>query len=334
MALEETRQRLGDALRLLAEPAPGEGVISATLAGDLRPLLGLQTIFSAYSVVTHPTPRPRGLLGHQHFTRLLAQIEAARRLAPAGSYQSLYLSAAGAESAVLTRLKDELASALDLQLASHEGDLLLRLRRPPDGSPGWQTLVRLSPRPLATRPWRACNYEGALNAAVAHAMCRLTRPSPDDHYLNLACGSGSLLIERLACAPARRVVGVDIAGEALACARQNLAQTRRGGMVRLVQADAAELPFPTASFDVLTADLPFGHLVGTHQANLENYPRWLDEAARLLRPGGRLCLITHEVRLTQTLLTGDDRWRSELEQRVWLGGLHPRLFLLTRTTRR
>ena len=40
---------------------------------------------------------------------------------------------------------------------------------PARGGDGWETLVRTTPRPLATRYWRVCNYEAALNATVAHA---------------------------------------------------------------------------------------------------------------------------------------------------------------------
>ena len=82
--------------------------------------------------------------------------------------------------------------------------------------------MRLSPRPLTARAWRVCNLPGALNAVVAHAMVALSAPNPADRYLNLACGSGTLLVERLALGPARLAVGCDNAAGPLDCARANL----------------------------------------------------------------------------------------------------------------
>src|SRR5207302_4929243 len=87
---------------------------------------------------------------------------------------------------------------------------------------GWETLVRLSPRPLSARPWRVCNLPGALDATAASAIARLAGPRPDERYLNLASGSGTLLIERLALGPAGPAVGVELDPRALDCARRNL----------------------------------------------------------------------------------------------------------------
>ena len=63
---------------------------------------------------------------------------------------------------------------------------------------------------------------GALNAAVASAMTRLLQPTARDVFVNLCCGSGSLLIERAAHGPAARLIGLDIASTALALCRANL----------------------------------------------------------------------------------------------------------------
>ncbi len=330
VAQAEMRARLGRQARFAAADVPG--CIAFDWGGDLRALLKLQTVQAVYLLERFAVARPRALLGDEHFRRLLALCETARRLHPAGAFKTFAISAAGSDSAVMVRLKNELARRMALS-AAEESDLLVRLRPTPagTGSGGWDALVRLSPRPLATRAWRVCNFEGALNGAVAHAIVRLTRPTSRDTFLNIACGSGTLLIERLAAGPARQAIGCDIDPRALGCARRNISAAGAAEPVALVRADGCALPLPDRCVDALCADLPFGHLVGSHAENVRAYPQILREAARVARAGARFGLITHEARLMEQLLAdAASLWRIEQMLRVELGGLHPRVFVLQR----
>jgi 23S rRNA G2445 N2-methylase RlmL len=172
--------------------------------------------------------------------------------------------------------------------------------------------------------------EGALNAAVAHAINWLTQPDGRDTYLNIGCGSGTLLIERLLAAPARRAIGCDTSSEALNCAITNVAAAQLSGRCELQNWDATALPLGNASVDVITADLPFGHLVGSHSENLTLYPALLHEAARVARRDACCALLSHEVRLMERLLADMPEWLIDDVIRVGQGGLHPRIFLLRR----
>lgn len=331
IAWKELRAISGPQIRPLTPPATriDTGSLAFEYSGDLRALLRLKTVLSVFLVKSFAVPRPRALLGDEQFRALSGQIATIRRLFPPDAFQTLYLNAAGSETAVMNRLKDELAQQSGLRVALDDGDLVLRLRRATGGE-GWEALIRLSPRPLSARPWRVCNMEGALNATVAHTMALFTRPDPHDTFVNLACGSGSIMIERLSCAPARRVIGCDTSAEALACAQANLAASGHRSPVELHTWDAGTLPLPDRSVDALGADLPFGHLVGSHQANLELYPRIVREAARVAKPGSPFVLITHEVKLMEGLLAASDAWETREVMRIALGGLHPRIFVLRR----
>ena len=326
LARRELR-RLVPTVRL--DPGATPGVIGMDYSGELRPLLRLRSVTSVYLVRHFAVPRPKALLGDEQFRAVIAACETALRLHPAGSFSTLFLSAAGAETAVLNRFKQELAARLGLSVGAEDGDLLLRLRRGAGGE-GWELLVRLSPRPLATRPWRVCNLEGALNGPVAYAMVALTEPTPGDRYLNIGCGSGTLLVERLLLGPARRAIGCDISQAALACAAANLEAAGLAGRAELQQWDARALPLGDGALDVITADLPFGHLVGSHEENLALYPALLAEAARVARRGARAALLSHEVRLMERLLAEMPAWEVVSVTRVDLGGLYPRIFLLRR----
>jgi len=115
--------------------------------------------------------------------------------------------------------------------------------------------------------------------AIAAAAVR-----PGQRALDLAGGSGDLtrLLAR-AVGPAGEVVLADINPRMLAVGRDRLLDAGVAGNVRFVQADAEALPFAERAFDLVT--IAFGLRNVTHKA------RALEEIRRVLRPGGRLCVL-------------------------------------------
>jgi SAM-dependent methyltransferase len=330
IAQAELSDRFGERARF-DQPARA-GALRFSYAGDLAELLALRSVVAIYLVRRFAIPRPKALLGNQQFGELSGAISSAIALAPPGAYATLRLSAAGEDSSVLTRLKAELSQRFGLAVAAEEGDLLIRLRRA-RGDDGWETLVRLTPRPLATRAWRVCNLPGALNASLAYAMIALTEPAPDDVVLNLACGSGTLLIERLLAGRAKQAIGCDTDAAAIECARQNLRAAGLERAARLEGWDAGAMPLGDASASMICADLPFGQLVGSHRENQEFYPRVFAEAARVARPGARMVLLTHEVRLLERSAEKFARqWRLLELLRVRSGGMTPAIGLFRRAS--
>lgn len=99
----------------------------------------------------------------------------------------------------------------------------------------------------------------------------------------LACGTAyvSAWLARMGARP----VAVDLSGEQLATARR--LQERLGPVFPLVQGDAERLPLASASVDLVVSE---------HGAAAWCDPeRWLPEAARILRPGGRLVFLTNSL---------------------------------------
>jgi tRNA (guanine6-N2)-methyltransferase len=321
-------------------PSAREDRVCFHYTGKPRKLLRLRQSVAVHVVKHFAIPRPKALLGHQNLESLLAMIQGGLALHAPGSFETFHISAAGSDSSVFARIEAEIEARTGLQPTQDAGHLLLAVRRPQRLAPnptGWEAALRLSPRPLSARPWRVCDMPGALNATIASVMLRLAQPSPDDCVVNLACGSGTLLIERLALGPARRAVGCDLDARALACAQENLAASGLASAVTLVRCDAGQTPLPSGCATTACVDLPFGMLVGAHQVNERLYPRVLAEAGRLVMERGTMAAITQEVRLFERIVAAQkDCWEPvrtvpiKLPANTRNGYIRPRIYLLRR----
>lgn len=326
-AERELSERFGKRIILLANDKPD--AIYCEYRGDLRDLLSLRTVVAVYLALQFAIPRPRALLGHEHYHRLLQAIADVHSLHMGNTFSGLRISAAGGDSPVFAALIEQLCRDTGLPYDDENGDLLLRVRPSALNTGGWEVLIRLTPRPLATRPWRVHNMPGALNATIAAAMIKMTNPRPTGRFLNMMCGSGTLLIERLQQGPAAIAVGCDIDATALIGARKNLEAAQVADRALLCAWDATELPFVANSFNVICADLPWGQLVGSHADNAALYPKMLTEAARLATPSALLILLTHEIALFERILPlFADIWEVQDVVRALQGGLHPRVYVM------
>jgi 16S rRNA G966 N2-methylase RsmD len=317
-------------------PVPGRGdALRVDIGRPARDALALRTAVAAFVVRHFDVPRPRSLTSGDHLARIVDAMYASLRAAGSSSFR---FEAAGADSAVFARLADELHRATGLAFDPEHGELVVRVVRghATGADPGWDVLVRLGPRPLSARRWREVDFPGAANATIAAAMARLAGLRPDDRVLNLMCGSGTLLVERLLAEEAAAAVGVDDDPAALDAARTNL---RAAGVrnARLVAADATSPAALTEAlgderFDLVLADPPWGDRHGSHAAAPDVHAGLLRAAYAVAAPGARLVVLTHEVRVMERALAGAaDLWRGDDEPlRVFAKGHHPRIWVLHR----
>ena len=278
---------------------------------DLRDALGWRTVVAAYESLVFDVARPRTLISPEHVATIADHVRALP-----SKFASFRLSAAGSDSDDMKRLRGAVSDATGLA-DEEDGELLIRLRR---AEQGWAVLLRLTPRPLSARPWRTERYEGGLNATIAAAIVMATNPQPADRFLDMMCGSGTLLIERLAY-PARSFTGVDIDPDAIAITKTHLRNAAiRGAKVDLYNEDVLTLD---GDYDVLVVNPPWGTSVGSHERNAQLYPELLRAGARL---APRLFVLTHEIKLFESALQAQHDWQLVDQHRFFQKGHWPRLF--------
>ena len=116
---------------------------------------------------------------------------------------------------------------------------------------------------------------------------RVTRQlggSEPRHLLDLATGTGDLLISLLRRCPAvGKATGLDISQRMLDLCRQKLRARGLAERVELVCADASATPFPTGTFDVVT--MAFGI------RNTADAAATLAEIQRVFKPGGTAVIL-------------------------------------------
>jgi ubiquinone/menaquinone biosynthesis C-methylase UbiE len=131
---------------------------------------------------------------------------------------------------------------------------------------------------------RVIDYEEVAAAYAQHRRvhpevlrCLVAAVGPASAVLEVGCGTANYLLalrERVGCS----CYGTDPSAEMLAHARNRTEQ------VHLARGSAEALEFPAASFDLIFSVDVIHHVLGR--------PRFFQEAARVLRLGGKVCTVT------------------------------------------
>lgn len=141
--------------------------------------------------------------------------------------------------------------------------------------PRWGSTYKL----MASEKWKA--KSAAMGKDATDAIVDYARPQAGMKVLDLASGTGEPAITLAArVAPDGQVTALDLSKDLLETAA---ARAQQRGLINFStrQADANQLPFPDASFDLVTSR--FGVMFFDIRA--------LQEARRVLKPGTRACFL-------------------------------------------
>jgi arsenite methyltransferase len=113
----------------------------------------------------------------------------------------------------------------------------------------------------------------------------------DEQVLDMGCGRGAVLLMVATLLPGGRATGVDIwstrdqSGNAIEATRRNAELEGVAGRVELYTADMRKLPFAAGAFDMVVSSLAIHNIGQAH-----GLVQAIDEAVRVLKPGGRILL--------------------------------------------
>ncbi len=149
--------------------------------------------------------------------------------------------------------------------------------------------VRLAKQPIHERPYKEATIAGSLKPTVAAAMVRLGSFERGMSIVDPLCGAGTIPLE--AALMGLNARGGDQDPAALAAAASN--RERAGVNVSFERWDARAIPLEAASIDGVVCNLPWDRQVLVHDDLERFYPACIAEMARVVRPGGRIVLLTN-----------------------------------------
>ncbi len=115
--------------------------------------------------------------------------------------------------------------------------------------------------------------------AIREKLIELAAPTPGERVLDIGCGTGTLAIAIKPQLGAGEVHGIDASPEMIQVAKEKSAKDGSDIDFRVALIEA--IPFPDASFHLVTSSLMLHHLPDDLKRT------GLDEIRRVLKPGGR-----------------------------------------------
>lgn len=159
--------------------------------------------------------------------------------------------------------------------------------------------IRISPIEMGQRDYKHAHIPASLKPTVAYCLVRLSDPQRDDVFLDAMCGAGTILIERAYSGRYRYLLGGDVFPGAIQAAQLNISKKHRPRQLFLW--DAQFLPLTQWSVDKVVCNLPFG-VRGNDGEITKLYRRFLKECERVLKPTGRMVLLTTQQSTLENLL--------------------------------
>ena len=193
------------------------------------------------------------------------------------------------------------------------------------GDDGYISL-KLSANDMAQRPYKQAHIPASLKPTLAYSMARLSRPHPNDVFLDAMCGAGTILLERAEIDRYRYLIGGDVSTEALDATVTNFG--RKHQPRQFFHWDARTLPLRSNTVDKIVCNLPFGETIGNVSQLTNLYRHCLREYARVLKPNGRMVLLTSQDTLFNSELKQRRSLKSTQRLTVDVRGMQARIYVI------
>ncbi len=194
--------------------------------------------------------------------------------------------------------------------------------------------LQLTLTSLNTRHDRPYLPRISLQPHMAYALLAQARIKQSDHYLlDPFCGAGTILLEAASLYPWLSLTGTDYGEKATKGALENLSHAGLLQRASAYQIDVYDLSqvYEKGAFDVIVTNPPFGIKLNRQKAFQAFYRQFLQQAAYLLKPGGRLVLLATKWGMLKKEIKHQGRFIINDIQKVKMGGVDTRIFSLTLT---
>ncbi|WP_420817638.1 TRM11 family SAM-dependent methyltransferase [Paenibacillus ginsengarvi] len=166
--------------------------------------------------------------------------------------------------------------------------------------------------------------QGSIRPTVAAGLVRISKPGPNDVFYDPFCGSGTIPEER-ALFPARKILASDYKREVIWTAEQNCE-----GIAIVFQSDARQTPSRSESIDCIVTNPPWNRQIAVEDLR-HLYAAFLAEAKRILKPNGKLWVLTdcHE---ELTMAARENGLYRNAVCELSLHGLHLKVYEIRKTS--
>lgn len=133
---------------------------------------------------------------------------------------------------------------------------------------------------------------GELRPELAHLLCKLSHPQPQEIFLDPCCGTGTIPLERARIGKFKAIFALDHNPELIAQLKQKMQRLKQAAIHRSMfpkVTDCLSYPFEDEFIDTIVTDPPWGLY---QPLEPDFYPRLLQTCRRILKPEGQLILLT------------------------------------------
>ena len=158
-------------------------------------------------------------------------------------------------------------------------------------------------------------------------LARLAAPTSAELFLDPMCGGGTIALEAALGVPCKAVICGDVDPEAVAATRQN--SDAAGAALGVLGWDVRALPLTDGAVDTIATNMPYGKDVtlGDPAAFIKELLR---ELARVLRPSGRLVLLSRHRALVRRQVARTSTFKIRDELQINIHGFDLNLFVMDR----
>ena len=167
--------------------------------------------------------------------------------------------------------------------------------------------------------------KGELRPEITNLLCKLSNPKETDNFLDPFCGSGAIPLERSRICGYDKIFAMDINKERTSELKNTIKNIKNSKLQKyffVKNGNFLENSFQDGFFDSITTDPPWGLF---EEIDDNFYPKMMQEFARIIKPSGKLVILTAQKSLIQENTSG---FKLKKQYDILLSGQKAAVFLL------